>query len=1571
MIANIRRYRLTHWTVLTLLLGTVVILWQGHTADGQDDPLSPLGIELVAAREWLGGSTGAVRVVVKDYREGKPVRGADVEIALADAEGTSRRVYAGNTNALGTLNATFDVPDLEPGDYTLTVSARAQGMQDSTEQPIRLKRSCQILLNTDKPIYQPGQVIHLRALALRRPGLSAAADRDMTLEVSDAKGNKVFKKTEKTNDFGICSADFQLADQVNMGAFSIRAILGEDEATKTVTVKKYVLPKFKVSVSTDQQYYLPGDTVTGKVQADYFFGKPVSGGQVVLSVKTFDVEFTEVGRVEGKTDENGTFEFETRLPGHFVGQPLEQGQAFLQLDVQVTDRAEHAEKVIHTSTVAAGHLNINAVPEAGTIVAGVDNIVYVLTSRPTGEPVEGTIRVLSAKCGDKTIPLAQTDYKTDALGIAEVTLAIPADLIPEMPKAPAGRRQMWGMDEPEAPPTMPVLLQVAGRLADGTMANRTIELPTRQGGAENLLLRVDRPLASVGDPLNATALCGAATGTVYFDLVKDRQTMLTYAGEIRDGRAHVSMRLSPELSGTCYVSAYRISGDGQIIRDTRPVFVQPAGDLKIGVEPDRESYVPGQEATLAFSVVDENGRPVAAALGINVVDESVFALQELQPGMEKVFFYLEQELMTPRYEIHGFEMPTLITKEPVDELQAAPQQAARVLFASAEVPTPEMILESTFNRRLEKAREGWAEIMRPKLETLAEALGKLGNRKLKEPANAGPELLTLGLVKADDLLDLWKNPMKVEVITEGGWQGAAVVISAGPDRKFDTVDDLFLCTAQPGQWFKDRDAALESSKMWRFRGGFGGDIVFAAPAGAMPQMAMAMDGAVAKNGAAEAAPASDAGGGEKPVRVREYFPETLYFEPSLITDENGKATLTFPMADSITTWRLAAIANSALGKLGSTTKGLRCFQDFFVDIDLPVALTQNDQVSIPIAVYNYLPETQTVRLQLAEGDWFELDGEATQSLEIAANEVDVRYFTFKVKKIGNHPLTVHAYGSKMSDAIKRSIEVLPDGKEFEVTEGGRLSSTVEETIEIPEGAIADASSLMVKVYPGVFSQAVEGLDSILQMPFGCFEQTSSVTWPNIMVLDYMKATRQSTPEIRMKAEGFINTGYQRMVSYEVPGGGFSWFGNAPANRLLTAYGLMEFHDMSAVHTVDPDIIRRTQNWLLDQAKDGIYESEEGYCHAETWAKVQVDKLLPTAYIVWGLTHSQCKDPRVNTSADYVRENWKQAKDPYTLAIVANALVGADSLKGRGELTGTTQEVLKTLIGMAKTEGDQMWWESSIGGVTNSTGKSADLEATGMAVLALLRGGHHSTEASKVLNYLVANKDPRGTWFSTNATIFALRALVMAQKEATTRDTNAEITITVNGERAAAFAITPEDADVMRAIDCRQFVKPGANKVRIEFAGQGSSLYQVVGRYYMPWKAAEKPGTDALSIEVQYDKTRLAKDDAVTAKVTVTNNTPAKLGMVVVDLGIPPGFTVDAGDFAELVGSEKIDRFNLTGRQAIIYLETVGGRQKLEFSYTLRARYPLKAQAPKSTVYEYYNPENRSDAKPVGIEVTEG
>ena len=1546
-----------------VLTAVVCLLPLLSVAEGQPAPISPLGVRVVGPKEWLVGSSGALRVVVTDHAQDQPARRARVRISLEAQEGgATTRLYEGRTDAHGTLQAGFDVPELPPGTYALTVAASWRGQTDEVTQPVTLKRSVQVLLTTDKPIYQPSQVIHLRALALKRPGLKAVQSEEVTLEVSDAKGNKVFKQTGKTNDFGIVSADFQLADQVNMGAYKLRALVGEDTAEKTVTVKQYVLPKFKVAVSTDRGYYLPGDKVEGKVQADYFFGKPVSESAVAISVKTFDVEFTEIQRISGETDAEGTFTFDCRLPDHFVGQPLEQGQAFLQFDVEVTDKAEHAEKAVHTSTVAAGALVINAVPETGKLVGGVENVIYIMTSLPTGEPSPAALRVGNLRIGDSEFKLSRSDFRTDELGIAEVPVALPLDMaLPGERNAPPWRRG-------SGPAVPSASMDISARLPNGTVVDKTVELSILTENAEGLLLRLSQPIATVGERIEATAYTSAASGTVYFDMVKDRQTMLTRAADIRDGKATVDLQMTPEVGGTVYVSAYRIMPGGQIVRSTRPMFVRPAADLTIDIEADQETYLPGGEAKLAFSVADAAGRPVAAALGVNVVDESVFALQELQPGMEKVFFYLEQELMKPRYEIHGFEFPSLITGvEPVRrEEQSDATRAARVLLASVEVPDLSTFEQDTYMARVREARTKWAEEMRTQVERIARAIGQHREETGEYPAQDGgvEALLASGAITRGQLKDLWENDL---VLKPGGWDDErmqwVVVISAGPDGKIGTADDVIMSSMYPGRVF-DSEQETSASQLLEEQMVFRAGVPLAPGA---PGVLKADAAGPAMDAVAE----SPAGEGKPQVRIREYFPETMFFEPSLITDERGKATLTLPMADSITTWRLAALANSAVGQLGSTTRGLRCFQDFFVDIDLPVSLTQNDQVSIPVAVYNYLPDTQEVRLELTKDDWFELDGDPVQTLRIAGNEVDVRYFTLKVKKIGDHPLTVHAYGSKMNDAIKRSIEVVPDGKLEETTANGRLKGQVEETITLPAGAIEDANRLMVKIYPGVFSQVVEGLDSILRMPFGCFEQTSSVTWPNVLVVDYMKTTGQGTPETRMKAEGFINTGYQRMLAYEVPGGGFSWFGDAPANKLLTAYGLMEFHDMSAVHNVDPDIITRTQQWLLSQADaDGVYKRDENYYHAETWTKIQVEDLLPTAYVVWGLTHTGCKDARIEASVNYIRKNWQKAKEPYTLAIVANALVGADAVLHEGEADDTTLQVLEALVGMAKTDAESMWWASEISGVTNSTGKSADLEATGMAVLALMRSGLYGEEVTAVLNYLVSTKDPNGTWYSTNATILALRALTMAQKGATGR-TDGEVTITVNGQRVTGFALTPKDADVVRFVDCTQAAKVGKNEVELSFAGEGSALYQVVGSCYMPWKAIDRPLREPLTIEVEYDKTSLAKDDTVTANVTVKNNTPATTSMIVVDLGIPPGFTVDGGEFAELVGSKKIDRYSLTGRQVIIYLEKMTPNQEIRFSYPLKARFPLKAKTPQSTVYEYYNPDNRAEAEPVDIEVTEG
>ena len=153
---------------------------------------------------------------------------------------------------------------------------------------------------------------------------------------------------------------------------------------------------------------------------------------------------------------------------------------------------------------------------------------------------------------------------------------------------------------------------------------------------------------------------------------------------------------------------------------------------------------------------------------------------------------------------------------------------------------------------------------------------------------------------------------------------------------------------------------------------------------------------------------------------------------------------------------------------------------------MPIALTQNDEVAFPVAVYNYLKGPQTVKLDLQPEPWFELvDGLGlSRSIDLKANEVTSVKFRIRAKKIGHFPLTVKASGTKMSDAIKRGIDVMPDGKKIEQVVSDRLSGTVTQTITIPDNAIADASKLFVKIYPGVFSQVMEGTEGMLRLPGG-------------------------------------------------------------------------------------------------------------------------------------------------------------------------------------------------------------------------------------------------------------------------------------------------------------------------------------------------------------------------------------------------------------------------------------------------------------------------------------------------------
>jgi uncharacterized protein YfaS (alpha-2-macroglobulin family) len=471
-----------------------------------------------------------------------------------------------------------------------------------------------------------------------------------------------------------------------------------------------------------------------------------------------------------------------------------------------------------------------------------------------------------------------------------------------------------------------------------------------------------------------------------------------------------------------------------------------------------------------------------------------------------------------------------------------------------------------------------------------------------------------------------------------------------------------------------------------------------------------------------------------------------------------------------------------------------------------------------------------------------------------------------------------------------------------------------------------------------------------------------VTFPNVLVLNYLKQTKQASPEIQMKAENYIALGYQRLLTFEAPGGGFSLYGRPPASVMLTAKALLEFSDMAKVYPVDPALINRTRQWLLAQQRpDGTWGATYTM---DRVASGDADALPLTAYVTWAILESGLKDDaRITRAIAYIKENAARASDGYTLAMVANALVAFDPNDS------ATRDALARLDALKVVEGDGVYYPTRVGSFTGAYGVYGNIETTGLAAYAFLRAKAYPESAQRALTYLVQKKDPRGTWGSTQATILALRALIQSVIEAGEVAGDATIRVSFNGAQAKPIVISKENAGVVQIITFDD-VNPGVNRLVFNVEGKGSLAYQVSAYYYLPWQyVPPTPEAEKLvDIQVRYDRTTLAVNDEVrvTADVRLTKAGTAR--MTIVDLGIPPGFSVMTEDLEMAVRAKTIARYELTARQIIIYLEEFDAKKPITFTYRLKAKFPLRAQTPSSTTYDYYNPSVTATQAPTMLTV---
>jgi len=411
--------------------------------------------------------------------------------------------------------------------------------------------------------------------------------------------------------------------------------------------------------------------------------------------------------------------------------------------------------------------------------------------------------------------------------------------------------------------------------------------------------------------------------------------------------------------------------------------------------------------------------------------------------------------------------------------------------------------------------------------------------------------------------------------------------------------------------------------------------------------------------------------------------------------------------------------------------------------------------------------------------------------------------------------------------------------------------------------------------------------------------------------------------------------------------------------------LMEFYDMSQVHDVDANLISRTQEWLAGQQQaDGSWKPDASFINEGATNRYNSNVLRITAYIAWSLQNTGYPGPAVERAKQFIESNLNAKTDSYTLAVLAN--FAADYGRDRK----FTSKVMQLLLDARTEKDEQAWWNAEETSVY-ATGPSAAVETTGLAEQALLKWGEASGTARKAVTYITSKKDASGTWGTTQATIMALRALLLATEKGAA-DVRGTLEVVLNGKIAEKLTLTPENNDLLHQFVFKGVDPKGTNTVEVRFEGKGGLAYQVVGSYFLPWD--KKPENEPLSIDVAYDRTHLAQDDIATATATIKNNLPKTANMVMVDLGIPPGFdllTEDLQDYHEKTAGQKsgrLEKFNLTATQAILYFDAFAPGDTVKLRFRLRAKYPIRARTFQSRVYEYYDPEVNSVARPIQLEV---
>ncbi|XP_070352570.1 CD109 antigen isoform X2 [Equus asinus] len=446
------------------------------------------------------------------------------------------------------------------------------------------------------------------------------------------------------------------------------------------------------------------------------------------------------------------------------------------------------------------------------------------------------------------------------------------------------------------------------------------------------------------------------------------------------------------------------------------------------------------------------------------------------------------------------------------------------------------------------------------------------------------------------------------------------------------------------------------------------------------------------------------------------------------------------------------------------------------------------------------------------------------------------------------------------------------------------------SFSFPPDTVSGSARVQVTAIGDILGSSINGLASLIRMPYGCGEQNMINFAPNIYVLDYLTKKKQLTENLKEKALSFMRQGYQRELLYQREDGSFSAFGkdDPSGSTWLSAFVLRCFLEADPYIDIDQNVLHRIFTWLKGRQKSSGEFWEPGrVIHSELQGG-STSPVTLTAYIVTSLLGYKKYQPNIDVqeSINFLESEFNRGiSDNYTLALITHALSSVRSPKAK--------EALDMLTWRAEREGDVQFWVSSVSRLSESWQPSSlDIEVAAYALLSHFLQGQLSAGVP-VMRWLSRQRNRLGGFVSTQDTIVALKALSEFAALMNTERTNIQVTVMrPTSPSPVKFLIDTQNRFLLQTAELAA-VQP--TTVNISAKGVGFAVCQLNIIYNVKDSGSSRSqksiqNQEAFDLDVAVKDN---KDDLNHLNLNVCTRFlgPARSGMALMEVNLLSGFMV--------------------------------------------------------------------------------